>query len=121
VYQAGQPWADSIICPSNVNGIVGFKPTVGLVSQQYIVPISATQDTAGPMTKTVRGAAIMLDAMDNQDVEYAQALDAKSLAGTRVGVLRFAEGENDDIIARFNAALDAMEAAGDGRLSSGYF
>ena len=102
----------SIICPSNVNGIVGFKPTVGLVSQQYIVPISATQDTAGPMTKTVRGAAMMLDAMDNQGVDYAQALDAKSLAGTRVGVLRFAEGENDDIIARFNAALDAMEAAG---------
>jgi len=86
--------------------------TVGLVSQQYIVPISETQDTAGPMTKTVRGAAMMLGAMDNQDVDYAAALDAKSLAGKRVGVLRFAEGSNPDIIERFNTALEAMEAAG---------
>jgi amidase len=102
----------SIICPSNVNGIVGFKPTVGLISQQYIVPISATQDTAGPMTKTVRGAAMMLGAMDNQDVDYAAALKADSLAGTRVGVLRFAEGSNADIIERFNLSLKAMENAG---------
>lgn len=50
----------SVICPSNVNGIVGFKPSVGLVSQQYIIPISASQDTAGPMTKTVTDAAIMM-------------------------------------------------------------
>ena len=102
----------SIICPSNVNGIVGFKPSVGLVSQQYIVPISETQDTAGPMTKTVRGAAMMMAAMDNQDVDYAAALDAQALAGSRVGVLRFAEGSNDDIIERFNLALKAMEDAG---------
>ncbi len=102
----------SIICPSNVNGVVGFKPTIGLVSQQYIVPISATQDTAGPMTKTVRGAAMMLDAMDNQAVDYAATLDASSLRGKRVGVMRFADGSNDDIKARFNASLEAMETAG---------
>jgi len=102
----------SIICPSNVNGIVGFKPTVGLVSQKYIVPISATQDTAGPMTKTVRGAAMMLEAMDDQDVDYAAMLDASSLKGRRVGVMRFADGSNDDIIERFNASLEAIEAAG---------
>ncbi len=102
----------SIICPSNVNGVVGFKPTVGLVSQQYIIPISETQDTAGPMTKTVRGAALMLDAMDNQDIDYAAGLDRKSLAGIRVGVMRFAEGSNDDIKARFNSALESMESAG---------
>ncbi len=102
----------SIICPSNVNGVVGFKPTVGLVSQQYIVPISATQDTAGPMTKTVRGAAMMLDAMDNQSVDYAAGLEAAALTGKRVGVLRFAEGSNADIKARFDAALKAIEAAG---------
>jgi len=102
----------SIICPSNVNGIVGFKPTVGLVSQQYIVPISSTQDTAGPMTKTVRGAAMMLDAMDNQDIDYAAAFDAATLKGKRVGVMRFAEGSNDDIIAGFNDSLKAMENAG---------
>jgi len=102
----------SIICPSNVNGIVGFKPTVGLVSQQYIVPISETQDTAGPMTKTVRGAALMLDAMDNQEIDYADALNRNTLSGKRIGVLRFAEGSNDDVKARFNAALKAMESVG---------
>lgn len=102
----------SIICPSNLNGVVGFKPTVGLVSQKYIVPISATQDTAGPMTKTVRGAAMMLDAMDNLDVDYVRSLDAGALSGKRIGVLRFAEGSNDDIKDRFNASLKAMESAG---------
>ena len=102
----------SIICPSNVNGIVGFKPTVGLVSQKYIVPISASQDTAGPMTKTVKGAAMMLGAMDNQDVDYSEQLTANALQGKRVGVMRFAEGSNDDVKARFNAGLKAMESAG---------
>ena len=102
----------SIICPANVNGVVGFKPTVGLVSQKYIVPISATQDTAGPMTKSVRGAAMMLTAMDNQDVDYAAALNAKALQGKRVGVMRFAEGSNDDTKVRFNASLKALESVG---------
>jgi len=102
----------SIICPSNVNGIVGFKPTVGLVSQQHIVPISVSQDTAGPMTKTVTGAAMMLSAMDNVEVDYTTQLDDTSLQGKRVGVLRFAQGETADIQARFNAALEGMEAAG---------
>jgi amidase len=102
----------SIICPSNVNGVVGFKPTVGLVSQKHIVPISASQDTAGPITKTVRGAALMLDAMDNQEIDYAAGLAANSLVGARVGVMRFAEGSNDDIKDRFNASLEAMVAAG---------
>lgn len=102
----------SIICPSNVNGIVGFKPTVGVVSQQYIVPISSTQDTAGPMTRTVRGAAMMLDAMATDGSSgYAASLDAGSLQGKRVGVLRFSQG-SADIQSRFNAGLAAMEAAG---------
>ena len=102
----------SIICPSNVNGVVGFKPTVGLVSSKYIVPISPSQDTAGPITKTVRGAALMLDAMDNQDIDYAKELDAQSLQGKRVGVMRFSQGKNADVVGRFNAALAAMESAG---------
>ncbi len=102
----------SIICPSNANGIVGFKPTVGLVSQQYIVPISSTQDTAGPMTKTVTGAAMMLGAMDDQDIDYVAALDANSLSGTRIGVLRFAEGSNPDIIERFNQSIKDIGAKG---------
>ncbi|MCR9269160.1 MAG: amidase [Hyphomonadaceae bacterium] len=104
----------SIICPSNVNGIVGFKPTVGLVPQDYIVPISSSQDTAGPMTKSVKGAALMMNAMASGDMatDYVAALDAGSLSGQRVGVLRFAEGSSADIQARFNAALEVLEAQG---------
>lgn len=104
----------SIICPSTANGIVGFKPTVGLVSQQYIVPISSTQDTAGPMTKTVTGAAMMLEAMATgaAKTDYVSALDAGKLKGSRIGVLRYAEGSNADIIKLFNTALDDMQAAG---------
>ena len=104
----------SIICPSNVNGIVGFKPTVGLVAQQYIVPISHSQDTAGPMTKTVKGAAMMLNAMATGEAatDYVASLDAGSLAGTRVGVMRFAQGSNADIHSRFAAALAVLEAQG---------
>lgn len=104
----------SIICPSTVNGVVGFKPTVGLVSQQYIIPISSSQDTAGPMTKTVRGAAMMMNAMatGNAKTDYVAALDADMLSGKRVGVLRFAEGSNADIVALFNAAVAELEAAG---------
>jgi len=104
----------SIICPSNINGIVGFKPTVGLVSQQYIIPISSTQDTAGPMTKTVKGAAMMLGAMASGPAKtnYVAALDAEALKGARIGVLRFAEGSSNDVKAIFNAALEDMEANG---------
>ena len=104
----------SVICPSNVNGIVGFKPTVGLIAQDYIVPISSSQDTAGPMTKSVKGAAMMMNAMATSEAktDYVAALDATSLAGTRVGVMRFSQGSNADILARFNAALAVMEAQG---------
>jgi len=102
----------SVICPANANGIVGFKPTVGLVSQQYIVPISSTQDTAGPMTRTVKGTALMLDAMDNLAVDYAAGLDNDYLRGKRVGVMRFAQGSNPDIQARFNTAIEGLTKAG---------
>lgn len=104
----------SIICPSNVNGIVGFKPTVGLVSQQYIVPISSTQDTAGPMTKTVTGAAMMLNAMATgaAKTDYVAGLDADALQGKRIGVLRYMQGSNPNIIALLDRAVGDMEAAG---------
>lgn len=104
----------SVICPSTVNGVVGFKPTVGLVSQQHIIPISSSQDTAGPMTKTVRGAAMLMNAMATGEMktDYVAALDADILAGKRVGVMRFAEGSNADIKALFNAAIAELEAAG---------
>jgi amidase len=102
----------SIICPSNVNGLVGFKPTVGLVPQEGIVPISPSQDTAGPMTKSVLGAAIMLNAMDEGDTDYTADLSTGALSGVRIGVMRFAEGSNPDIKARFDAALAVMESQG---------
>ena len=104
----------SIICPSTVNGVVGFKPTVGLVAQDLIIPISSTQDTAGPMTKTVRGAAMMLNAMATGEgkTDYVAGLSADSLDGKRVGVLRFAEGSNADVIAAFNRAVSELERAG---------
>ena len=100
----------SVICPSNVNGLVGFKPSVGLVPQKYIVPISVSQDTAGPMTKSVEGAAMMLSAMATDEdgkslsEDYVSNLDTSALMGKRVGVMRFAEGSNPDIINRFNSA-----------------
>lgn len=104
----------SLSCPATVNGIVAFKPTVGLVSQQHIVPISSSQDTAGPMTRTVEGAALMLDAMATGEArtDYVAALDAGALDGARLGVARFAEGSNPDIVARFDQALADLRAAG---------
>ncbi|MEL6370166.1 MAG: amidase [Pseudomonadota bacterium] len=104
----------SIICPSNVNGIVGFKPTVGLVPQDLIVPISSSQDTAGPMTKTVSGAAMMLTAMakGGTGIDYSARLSENALQGVRVGVMRFATGSNHDIHMAFDTSLAIMDEAG---------
>lgn len=104
----------SISCPSSINGVVGFKPTVGLVSQQFIVPISPSQDTAGPMSKSVLGAAMLLNAMATGDAktDYVAALDANSLAGKRIGVARFDQGSHPGVIALFNEALEDLKAAG---------
>jgi amidase len=95
----------SITCPASVNGIVGFKPTVGLVSRTHIIPISHSQDTPGPMTRTVREAAMVLTAIagtdpadsatreaDSRKTDYAAALSPNSLRGRRIGVTRFATG-----------------------------
>ncbi|MCV6606092.1 MAG: amidase family protein, partial [Porticoccaceae bacterium] len=87
----------SIICPSSINGVVGFKPTVGLVSQKYIVPISSSQDTAGPMAKSVTGVAMLLSAMaPDSGSEYEKALNKDSLQKIRIGVLRYSQGDNPD-------------------------
>ena len=104
----------SVICPSTINGIVGFKPTVGLVAQKGIVPISSTQDTAGPMTRSVRDAAMMLTAMSTGEgaTDFAAALSDTSLEGKRVGVLRFAIGTHAGVAARFEEALKVLEAQG---------
>lgn len=111
----------SIICPAGVNGIVGFKPTVGLVSRRFVVPISHSQDTAGPMTKTVRDAAIMLTAMAGSDPQdpatadadrwrgdYTSGLSVETLKGLRIGVIR---APNVDA-ALFDAALAKLTAGG---------
>jgi amidase len=104
----------SIICPANASGIVGFKPTVGIVSQQYIIPISVSQDTAGPMTKSVLGAAIMMNAMatGTPNTDYTAQLNKNALSGVRVGVLNFATGNSVKIRERFAIALDDLEKAG---------
>jgi amidase len=113
----------SIVCPSNANGLVGFKPTVGLWSRSGIVPISHSQDTAGPMCRTVRDAAILLGALagaDPRDVatrskvetDYTRALDAKGLTGARVGVLRKMVGGDSRVVRVFDDALLAMRSAG---------
>jgi amidase len=104
----------SVICPSTINGIVGFKPTVGLVAQTGIVPISSTQDTAGPMTRSVRDAAMMLTAMATGDgaTDFAARLSDTSLEGKRVGVLRFAVGSHPAVAARFEEALEVLKAQG---------
>jgi len=92
----------SIVCPSGMNGLVGLKPTVGLISRAGIIPISHTQDTAGPMARTVTDAAILLNALAGADPrdaatveaaghiapDYTQFLDAKGLQGARLGVVR---------------------------------
>lgn len=94
----------SILCPSAVNGLVGLKPTVGLVSRDGIIPISITQDTAGPMTRTVADAAVLLQAL--------AALEDASLAGKRIGVLRQAMGRHPDLDAATERALEALRAGG---------
>jgi len=104
----------SITCPSNANGIVGFKPTVGIVPQQYIIPISISQDTAGPMTKTVKGAAMMMNAMatTTPNIDYTAGLNNDALKGVRVGVLNFAKGSSNQITQHFATALEDLVVAG---------
>lgn len=104
----------SIICPSQANGIVGFKPSLGLVSQEGIVPIAFSQDTAGPMTRTVEGAALLLTVMstDGSGKDYRAGLSPGSLNGVRVGVMRFSLNNDPMLTARFEEALGVLESQG---------
>ncbi len=116
----------SIVCPSSANGLVGIKPTVGLVSRAGIIPISHTQDSAGPMCRTVRDAAIVLGALAGVDVDdfvtlpspwkistdYTQFLKADGLRGARIGVVRKYFGFSDTVDALMETALDAMRRQG---------
>ena len=129
---AGMAWAaigtetdGSITCPASMNGIVGFKPTVGLVSRTYVVPISHSQDTPGPMTTSVADAALVLSVIagtDPQDATTAEAdrhkqdytlgLGTSSLKGVRIGVLRKQSGRHPGVQRLFDAAQADLTAAG---------
>jgi amidase len=115
----------SIICPASVNGLVGLKPTVGLVSRRGIIPISITQDTAGPMGRTVSDVAILLTALAGVDADdpagpaaqghladYVAALKPDALRGRRFGVLRQSMGYHPDVDASIAAAIKVLTAAG---------
>ena len=116
----------SVVCPSGVNGIVGIKPTLGLVSRSGIIPIAHSQDTAGPMARTVRDAAILLTAMTGKDPEdpdsaasrdaedYAAGLAADGLDGKRIGVIGdyYGAGDSPDIEQILEDSIAAIEAQG---------
>ncbi|MGP0071294.1 MAG: amidase [Bryobacteraceae bacterium] len=116
----------SVTSPSSINGIVGIKPTVGLVSRSGIVPISASQDTAGPMARTVRDVATLLSAItgvDPQDsataasrgksaADYTRFLDPTGLRGARLGIARKFFESNAPMNAFLNGCVDALKKAG---------
>jgi amidase len=116
----------SIVCPASSNGLVGIKPTVGLVSRSGIIPISHTQDGAGPLCRTVRDAAIVLGALVGVDAEdsatadsggkshadYTQFLDPNGLKGARIGVARKYFGFNDAVDTLMEQSLEAMKKQG---------
>ncbi len=102
----------SITCPASMNGVVGLKPTLGLLPQQGIVPIAHSQDTAGPMARSVADVATMLDAMVGSKHGYAASLSANSLAGKRIGVWRFRADRQQNIDVVYERALQVLHAAG---------
>jgi amidase len=116
----------SITSPSSVNGLVGIKPTVGLISRSGIIPISHTQDTAGPMGRNVRDVAILLSVLAGFDPDdkitaesknkfsddYTRFLDPKGLKGARIGVVRKMFGYNDAVDALINNALEVLKREG---------
>jgi amidase len=116
----------SVVCPASANGVAGLKPTVGLVSRSGIVPISHSQDTAGPMARTVRDVAILLGAMAGADPEdaatadsqgklfpdYTRFLDPAGLKGARLGVVRKYFGFNDAVDQLMDSLIGDMKRAG---------
>ena len=125
VVGVGSETDGSIVCPSSVNGLVGIKPTLGLISRAGIVPISHSQDTAGPMARSVTDAAILLTVLAGTDardaasseaqkhrVDYAKLLDTNGLKGARIGVVRKLAGFSPDVDALFEKNIATLKAAG---------
>ena len=116
----------SVVCPSSANSLVGIKPTVGLVSRAGIIPISHSQDTAGPMARTVRDAAILLGALTGIDAndavtktsagksfaDYTRFLDKDGLRGARLGVARKSFGFNDGVDKLLNGLIGELKKLG---------
>lgn len=116
----------SVVCPSNANSLVGIKPTLGLISRAGIIPIAHSQDTAGPMCRTVRDAAILLSALagvDSRDeatnasigkssTDYTRFLDADGLKRARIGVQRKSFGFNDAVDKVMNGCIDTIKRLG---------
>jgi amidase len=116
----------SIVCPANANGIVGLKPTVGLVGRSGIIPISHSLDTAGPMARSVADAALLLTCMTGRDprdpataasrphvnLEYTLALDPGALKDARIGVARQFSGFHPGVDELFEISLETMKQAG---------
>ncbi|HEY5073213.1 MAG TPA: amidase [Pyrinomonadaceae bacterium] len=116
----------SVVCPSNANSLAGIKPTVGLISRAGIIPISHSQDTAGPMCRTVTDAAILLGALAGIDArddatrasagksfaDYTKFLDANGLKGARIGVHRKGFGFNDGVDKLIGDCIDIMKKRG---------
>ena len=102
----------SILSPSSICGLVGLKPTVGLISGAGIVPIAHSQDTAGPMARSVRDCALLLGGLVEKPVDYAAALDKNALKGARLGVARQFFGFHEPTDRVFAAVLKTLEAAG---------
>jgi amidase len=120
----------SVVCPSNANSLVGIKPTLGLISRAGIIPIAHSQDTAGPMCRTVRDAAILLEALAGADPRdpatadsapllakstfhgFTSYLDANGLKGARIGVQRKSFGFNDAVDKVMKDCIDTMKRLG---------
>lgn len=126
VVAVGTETDGSIVCPASVNGVVGIKPTVGLVSRSGIIPISKTQDTAGPMARTVTDAAILLGVMAEIDSEdsvtleskgktqkdYTTFLNVNALKGKRIGIEKKPQGNNQYMNKLLEDAKDLLKRQG---------
>jgi len=126
VVAVGTETDGSVVCPSGINGIVGIKPTLGLVSRTGIIPIAHSQDTAGPMARSVRDAAILLTALTGVDADdpatagaeihhdYSANLTADGLRGKRIGVIRsyYGAGSNPRVEALFEESIEVLKSRG---------